>query len=539
MNIKQKLAFLGSTAIGGILFVAAIGLYQLQSVSNRLGAISDVSIPSLIEMGNMSSAVARMRADAMTIALLDDPILIEERLSKFEASKTVFDKAYAHYTESLMNSEEDRKLSADIGTQFSKFAPEISKIVAFSKEGKHEEAKTQAINSIEIADKLRHSITDVIEWTTHKAQEHVEEGRKAKKDAYLYMISTIFGVGIIFIILSVYIAGLIIKPAQRLSAETKKATETNDLTINFGDSTHDEIGDAVSSISLFFKTISHSLSEIQDATSKVVNSSKKLSSISQRSSDSSDRQRQAASAMAAGVEELSSSISTVTHQASEAKSISDASATLAYRGTQEIDSILKMIQQREAATIATASNIDTLEERAGSISQVTQTIAAIAGQTNLLALNAAIEAARAGESGRGFAVVADEVRKLAEQTRTATIEISQTIESMSNLTKTAANQARELALQSSADTAKVEEFRTTISEIVTSFSNVRTLSEQISQAMDEQNQGALQVAHKVEAVAQGATDAHYTADETTKASQELSEIAQKVSALISKFKTQP
>ena len=58
---------------------------------------------------------------------------------------------------------------------------------------------------------------------------------------------------------------------------------------------------------------------------------------------------------------------------------------------------------------------------------IIETITRIANNTGMLALNAGIEAARAGETGKGFAVVADEITRLAEQTKTATVSITQLI----------------------------------------------------------------------------------------------------------------
>lgn len=65
-----------------------------------------------------------------------------------------------------------------------------------------------------------------------------------------------------------------------------------------------------------------------------------------------------------------------------------------------------------------------LQECAGAVKSIADTIFAISSQTNLLALNASIESARAGEAGRGFAVVADEIRQLAEKTREETENIA-------------------------------------------------------------------------------------------------------------------
>jgi methyl-accepting chemotaxis protein len=78
-----------------------------------------------------------------------------------------------------------------------------------------------------------------------------------------------------------------------------------------------------------------------------------------------------------------------------------------------------------------------IQERLGSfgdllkqVGRVAETIDTIARQTRLLSLNASIEAARAGEAGRGFAVVAGEVKALAEETRTATVRISDAVRAL-------------------------------------------------------------------------------------------------------------
>ncbi len=107
--------------------------------------------------------------------------------------------------------------------------------------------------------------------------------------------------------------------------------------------------------------------------------------------------------VASATEELNLSIHEISHQVRDA-SLAATSAVNEVRSTVELTSALS--------------------KASDSIGSVVNLIRAIAEQTNLLALNATIEAARAGEAGRGFAVVAGEVKLLANQTASATDEIT-------------------------------------------------------------------------------------------------------------------
>lgn len=70
-----------------------------------------------------------------------------------------------------------------------------------------------------------------------------------------------------------------------------------------------------------------------------------------------------------------------------------------------------------------------------SIEDIMKLVDNISEQTNLLALNASIEAARAGEVGKGFAVVAHEVRNLAEQSKSSTVSVRKTLDTIEAKTK--------------------------------------------------------------------------------------------------------
>ena len=536
MNIKKQLNFLALGSLSAIALTSSISLFVVSNLSFRMSELTDNAMPSISSMSALSQSLGRMRAEASLISISKDQKFKEKRVQSYEEAKHSIRNEVNHYQKNLVYDSTDKENITEVQRTLELVIKDLDRSIELSLSGDTESAQEILTSGVDDAVNARKSIDQESNYNLQLGQQFSQRAKQAEKDGFLYAVSSFIITSFLLFIFIFKLSHRITSPARILSENSQIALTTKDLTVDFGVSNDDEIGSAVSAISRFFSSISQSFSAIQQASFQVVDSSAKLNDISQASSASSSAQSLAANSMAAGVEELSVSISTVNHQASESKKIADSSALLAQQGLVEINQLLETIYERQKSTADTAINIETLEQSATNISKITSAIASIASQTNLLALNAAIEAARAGESGRGFAVVADEVRKLAEQTRLSTSEISGTITSMQQLTKTAAEQARSLASRSIQDTAQVEALEATMKGISQSFSTVRDLSTQISEAMKEQNLGALQVAAQVESVAKGAEISQQTSKDAAESAQKLSHVATKVSQLISEYK---
>jgi len=132
----------------------------------------------------------------------------------------------------------------------------------------------------------------------------------------------------------------------------------------------------------------------------------------------------------------------------------------------------------------TSKAIEVLSQASQKIDAIIEMINGIAKQTNMLALNATIEAARAGEAGKGFAVVADEVKGLANQTATATGEITRQILQIQTMTREAVGDVG------------------VIGEVIGEISGI---TEAIAAAVEEQGAATADIARTIQSVAEATT----------------------------------
>src|SRR5712671_1465913 len=163
----------------------------------------------------------------------------------------------------------------------------------------------------------------------------------------------------------------------------------------------------------------------------------------------------------------------------------------------------------------TNDRVGELAKAAARIGDVVELINTIAGQTNLQALNATIEAARAGEAGRGFAVVASDVKALAEQTATATGEISQQITGIQNATQESVGAIKEIG-----DT--IDRMSEIASTIASAVEEQGAATQEISRNVQQAAQGTQQVSANITGVQRGTSETGSASSQVLSAAQTLS-----------------
>ncbi len=239
--------------------------------------------------------------------------------------------------------------------------------------------------------------------------------------------------------------------------------------------------------------------------------------------------------IAATAEQTTSEAGTATEAANEVHAYVN---SLSAASTEFGASIGEIAQNAsEAARVAasatdlaqqTTDSVDQLGRSSAEITDVIQLIRAVAEQTNLLALNATIEAARAGEAGRGFAVVAGEVKDLAQQTQSATADITNRITRIQADSMSAATAIGQIATV----IAQINEFQTSIAGAV---EEQNATAAEISRRAAEAAAGTASITDSIAAVADNARTTSGHAEGSRAATHELAQMGARLQTMVDHF----
>ena len=216
-----------------------------------------------------------------------------------------------------------------------------------------------------------------------------------------------------------------------------------------------------------------------------------MQGLLQRSNEQTDR----VTSISAATEQMHQSIEFASELTKTAAGMAAESTSIVQRGSQHMSNSISSVEKIVEVVNNSRSTILNLNESIQRIGQITLTIKEVAEQTNLLALNAAIEAARAGEQGRGFAVVADEVRKLAERTARSTLDISETVKGIQQITTTAVSTMDNAVSEVERGTQLIQESSSNLADILNANNKGLEMSNEISVMLQQQAGATDDIAH--------------------------------------------
>jgi len=424
----------------------------------------------------------------------------------------------------------------DASAQFGSYHESSDRAVALIAEGKLVEASAQTVGAnAQVFRKLDTAMNALLDANTQDSRQSCLDAaatyRSVRAVSVLMVAMTLLMSAVIGWMLTSSIAPPLLRAIGVLESVADK-----DLTGAVVVDSRDEIGRLGTALNTAVDSMRKLLNSMQHGVETLGSAAAELSANADKSSEDAQRQCSATNHIASASQEMAATVAEVSQNAEQANQASQEAAHTATDGGVAMAETVKRMRGISDFTNKTVDRMASLNHRSEQIGNVVTAIREISEQTNLLALNAAIEAARAGEHGRGFAVVAGEVRRLAERTKSATEEITGTIATIQSETRDTLNLMEAGKSDVAAGLSQSEEARLTLDAIITLAHRSEDQIAMIATAATEQAAASGEISKSLANICCVSSDVTAAADETRRASHDLTKLASELEGEIADFR---
>ncbi|WP_337074012.1 methyl-accepting chemotaxis protein [Aeromonas veronii] len=539
MNIARRLQLIALLVILALIFLSWFSINRLDSANRDLGYVTDNTVPSISLIKEVQADFYELHSLVQTHVLNTDSSKMQQIETGITEIRGQINSLLDKYKAEMLSNDEDRRLTDNDQRIVAQYYQEMDKVLQLSRQNKNDEARDMLSGE---AYGLFQQFAKAIELHVNFNMDLGLALKKQGQENYDNSLQTLLfiagGTTVLTLGLFVWLFNQVANPLRTAMDILTRIQRDLNFTLRADVKQQDEIGLTLNAVNRLLDTLQQTFTEFSVGSLQIKSTAESLSQAAQHLASSASQANDATSLIAAGVEEMTVSITDISQRTQETSRITNESGQLATEGGKTIDRTVHAINEIADSIRQASAEVIALGEGISRIGGVVNVIRDVAGQTNLLALNAAIEAARAGESGRGFAVVADEVRKLAERTAQSTQEISATVEAIQQESNNTVSRMHLVEEKVSQGVTMATESGAIIAEIRSASHRVMEQVGEITNAIREQSSAAESIAHQVEQIAQVVQQTSSTAEETSAAAEELNVTTESIHQQISRYRIQ-